>query len=682
MTCTLQQEGGRKLRLSSSQVMRVAQGLYERGYITYMRTDNVDAVGRGAAAPCAPQVATEYGAAVPVAAAQQYTSKVKNAQEAHEAIRPTTPLRSPDQVGRRAEPPGAGAVPADLAAHAGLADGRRHRHDRDASASGPPPPTATDAEFAASGTTITFPGYRQVYVESRDEGEADARRSGRRCCRRSPSATSCRRRRSSRTATRRRRRPATPRRRWSSGSRSSASAARRRGRRSSRPIQDRGYVWKKGQALVPTWTAFAVVGLLEQHFDDLVDYEFTARVETDLDAIAAGERQKDQWLQRFYFGDDALPGLKRLVEENLDEIDAAAINTFPHRRRPRRRRGRRQAGPVRALRQAGRRHRQRARGPRARRADARPGARAARRAEVRRADRRARRLPGVRQERALRALRAVGHARRPAAGSRQAEDVEPVQDDGARADHASTRPRRCCRCPARSASTPPTASRSSPTTGATGPTSRRARTTATWRTRSSCSRSRSTRRWPSSPSPRCSAAAARTWPPRVRCGSSAPTRSASARSSPRTAASACTSPTARPTRRSARATASRRWRPSGPSSCWRSAARRSPPRAARRRRKKAPAKKAPAKKPPEGAGRPSEATAKKSARPASAVSGPLYIALEGAEGCGKSTQAALAGRRRSAPSSPGRPAAPRSAAGSATSSTTPTSPTSPTAPRR
>ena len=88
-------------------------------------------------------------------------------------------------------------------------------------------------------------------------------------------------------------------------------------------------MWKKAQALVPTWTAFAVVKLMEQHFDELVDYDFTARVETDLDAIAAGDRQKDQWLQSFYFGDDALPGLKKLVEENLDEIDAAAINTFP-----------------------------------------------------------------------------------------------------------------------------------------------------------------------------------------------------------------------------------------------------------------------------------------------------------------------------------------------------------------
>ena len=97
-------------------------------------------------------------------------------------------------------------------------------------------------------------------------------------------------------------------------------------------VQDRGYVWKKGQALVPTWTAFAVVGLLEQHFDELVDYENTAKIEEDLDEIAAGNTQKDQWLKRFYFGiegDDDLPGLKALVETNLDSIDAAAINTFP-----------------------------------------------------------------------------------------------------------------------------------------------------------------------------------------------------------------------------------------------------------------------------------------------------------------------------------------------------------------
>ncbi|MGA0895318.1 MAG: topoisomerase C-terminal repeat-containing protein, partial [Ilumatobacteraceae bacterium] len=96
-------------------------------------------------------------------------------------------------------------------------------------------------------------------------------------------------------------------------------------------VQDRGYVWKKGQALVPTWTAFAVIGLMERHFDELVDYAFTARIEEDLDAIARNERQKQDWLQDFYFGDDdeGLPGLKRLVEENLDSIDAAEVNTFP-----------------------------------------------------------------------------------------------------------------------------------------------------------------------------------------------------------------------------------------------------------------------------------------------------------------------------------------------------------------
>ncbi|MDO9175580.1 MAG: topoisomerase C-terminal repeat-containing protein, partial [Actinomycetota bacterium] len=101
-------------------------------------------------------------------------------------------------------------------------------------------------------------------------------------------------------------------------------------------VQDRGYVWKKGQALVPTWTAFAVVGLMEQHFEELVDYEFTARIDEDLDAIARNELKKQDWLQHFYFGSDPdaanpnpMPGLKRLVEENLDHIDAAEINTFP-----------------------------------------------------------------------------------------------------------------------------------------------------------------------------------------------------------------------------------------------------------------------------------------------------------------------------------------------------------------
>jgi DNA topoisomerase I len=326
MTSTLQQEGGRRLRLSSSQVMRVAQGLYERGYITYMRTDNVVLSDEAMSAVRA-AVAGEYGQQYLSPSPKQYSSKVKNAQEAHEAIRPTTPLRSPNRV--------AGELNSQELALYRLI-WQRTLASQMADATGTTVSVrlgavstheSTDCEFGASGTTITFPGYRAVYVESTDDdaGEAEAllpplvrgddvpvdhlTANGHTT---SPPA------------------------RYTEASLVKKLEELGIGRPSTwasiiQTIQDRGYVWKKGQALVPTWTAFAVVNLLEQHFDDLVDYEFTAKIEEDLDAIAAGERQKDDWLQRFYFGDDhddALPGLKRLVEENLDEIDAAAINTF------------------------------------------------------------------------------------------------------------------------------------------------------------------------------------------------------------------------------------------------------------------------------------------------------------------------------------------------------------------
>ncbi len=331
MTSTLQQEGGRKLRLSASQVMRIAQGLYERGYITYMRTDNVT-LSSEAMSAVRDAVVREYGASFLSPAPKQYSSKVKNAQEAHEAIRPATPLRSPATV--------AGELNAQeqalyrmiwqrtLASQMADATGTTVTVRLAATVSAGNHAGA-DCEFSASGTTITFPGYRSVYVESNDDGGATGG---------DTSAEMLLPRLSVGDAV-----PVssiipaghttTPPARYTEASLVKRLEELGIGRPSTwasiiQTVQDRGYVWKRGQALVPTWTAFAVVGLMEQHFDDLVDYNFTARVEQDLDAIATGECQKDQWLHHFYFGDDGLPGLKRLVEENLDEIDAAAINTF------------------------------------------------------------------------------------------------------------------------------------------------------------------------------------------------------------------------------------------------------------------------------------------------------------------------------------------------------------------
>ena len=327
MTSTLQQEGGRKLRLGAAQVMRVAQGLYERGYITYMRTDNV-VLSEEALAAARSEVKSLYGENFLSPAPRQFTTKVKNAQEAHEAIRPTTPLRSPDTVAAELNPQELALYrlvwQRTLASQMADATGITVSVRLAASANG------ADCEFAASGTTITFAGYRQVYVESSDESDSseDDKEAllpvlvvG--------ETVSVSELTPNGHAT-------LPPARFTEASLIKKLEELGIGRPSTwasiiQTVQDRGYVWKKGQALVPTWTAFAVVGLLEKHFDELVDYAFTARIEEDLDAIARKERQKQDWLQHFYFGDetDKMPGLKRLVEENLDQIDAAEINTFP-----------------------------------------------------------------------------------------------------------------------------------------------------------------------------------------------------------------------------------------------------------------------------------------------------------------------------------------------------------------
>ncbi len=329
MTSTLQQEGGRKLRLSAAQVMRVAQGLYERGYITYMRTDNVVLSAEALAAVRA-EVGRSYGAAFLSSSPRQYSGKVKNAQEAHEAIRPTTPLRAPDAVAnelngqelllyrmiwqRTLASQMADATGTTVTVRVGATAAMAGR--------------SADAEFAASGTTITFPGYRQVYVESVDD-DADTEREALL----PPLAVGDVVAVDSLTP---QGHATSPPARFTEASLVKRLEELGIGRPSTwasiiQTVQDRGYVWKKGQALVPTWTAFAVVGLMEKHFDELVDYAFTARIEEDLDSIARNERQKQDWLADFYFGDEdeQLRGLKQLVAENLDEIDAAEINTFP-----------------------------------------------------------------------------------------------------------------------------------------------------------------------------------------------------------------------------------------------------------------------------------------------------------------------------------------------------------------
>ncbi len=334
MTSTLQQEGGRKLRLSASQVMRVAQGLYERGYITYMRTDNVTLSAEALSAVRA-EVQRGYGDKFLSPAPRQFASKIKNAQEAHEAIRPSTPLRSPDSLAAELNGQELSMYrmiwQRTLASQMADATGVTVTVRLGAAAADPTRGNAlTDAVFAASGTTINFAGYRQVYVESVDDNEVT---DDEREALLPPLTVGAVVRVESLTPNGH---STSPPARYTEASLVKQLETLGIGRPSTwasiiQTVQDRGYVWKKGQALVPTWTAFAVVGLLEKHFGRLVDYAFTERIEDDLDSIARNELQKQDWLQHFYFGneDDNVPGLKRLVAENLDEIDAAEINTFP-----------------------------------------------------------------------------------------------------------------------------------------------------------------------------------------------------------------------------------------------------------------------------------------------------------------------------------------------------------------
>ncbi|MET9860553.1 type I DNA topoisomerase [Streptomyces smyrnaeus] len=340
-TTTLQQEASRKLGFGAKSTMQVAQKLYENGFITYMRTDSTTLSDTAVSAARA-QVTQLYGADYLPDKPRTYAGKVKNAQEAHEAIRPSGDrFRTPAETGltgdqfrlyeliwkRTVASQMKDAVGQSVTVKVGgrSADGR-------------------DAEFSATGKIITFHGFLKAYVEGADDpnAELDDRE------RRLPQVAEGDPLRAAEMsvdghATK-------PPARYTEATLVKELEEREIGRPSTyasiiSTILDRRYVFKKGTALVPSFLSFAVVGLLEKHFGRLVDYDFTAKMEDDLDRIAAGSAEAVPWLRRFYFGEggesatgeaaaagngdgDHLGGLKELVSD-LGAIDAKGVSSFP-----------------------------------------------------------------------------------------------------------------------------------------------------------------------------------------------------------------------------------------------------------------------------------------------------------------------------------------------------------------
>jgi DNA topoisomerase-1 len=326
-TSTLQQEASRKLRFSSRVTMQVAQRLYENGYITYMRTDSV--MLSDEAITAARRQATElYGPESIPQAKRVYKAKNDSAQEAHEAIRPAgDSFRTPGQV--------SGALRGDefrlyeliwkrtIASQMADAKGYTATVKLSGTATG-----GQVAGFTASGTVITFPGFLAAYEEGKDtESEKPEGKDKRLPDLAAGQALTGRDVIASGHET-------TPPPRYTEASIVAELEKREIGRPSTyaptiSTIMDRGYVTKRGNALVPSWTAFSVIRLLEEHFGRYVDYDFTARMEDDLDRIAAGELQREAWLQAFYFGaESGTEGLKAVVD-NLGDIDARAVNSIP-----------------------------------------------------------------------------------------------------------------------------------------------------------------------------------------------------------------------------------------------------------------------------------------------------------------------------------------------------------------
>ncbi|HEX6951716.1 MAG TPA: type I DNA topoisomerase [Gaiellaceae bacterium] len=325
MTSTLQQEASRKLRYSAQTTMRLAQRLYENGYITYMRTDSTT-LSESALAAAREQASSLFGAEYVPPEPRRYERKVKNAQEAHEAIRPSGDrFRTPQDVRSEITPDEHAlyeliwmrTIASQMKDAQGQTVSLRIAGDSNANET---------AEFGASGTVITFRGFLAAYEEGRDADRAAQEEDEER---RLPNLSE------GDTVELRALEPqgheTSPPARYTEATLVRTLEELGIGRPSTYAsilgtILDRGYVFKRGTALVPAFLAFSVVGLLEQHFGQLVDYDFTARMEDELDRIAAGDEDRVEWLGRFYFGDGD-GGLQELVSD-LGAIDAREINSL------------------------------------------------------------------------------------------------------------------------------------------------------------------------------------------------------------------------------------------------------------------------------------------------------------------------------------------------------------------
>ena len=337
MTSTLQQEAGRRLHFTSERTMRIAQRLYENGHITYMRTDSTSLSKQGLAA--ARNSATSiYGAEYVSDSPRVYDRKVKNSQEAHEAIRPAgESFATPGQL--------SGQLDAEefklydliwkRTVASQMADAKGTSMKVTVAGNATTDNGSYDVEFSATGRTITFPGFLKAYGadDAKGDKKGDTRlphlEEGRALTAKEVSAEG---------------HSTNPPARYTEASLVKKMEDLGIGRPSTyasiiKTIQDRGYVVSRGNALVPSWVAFAVVGLLEENFTELVDYDFTSSMEDELDQIATGIEDGTAWLNGFYFGNAEANeqkaasiarhgGLKSLIDVNLEAIDARKVNSL------------------------------------------------------------------------------------------------------------------------------------------------------------------------------------------------------------------------------------------------------------------------------------------------------------------------------------------------------------------